>query len=170
MTIEKLFEWQEDGLLEARETEDGKIVIANRYLDEEQQEKLLKVLGWTRHEEPFIEIMKKTNKFVRNIKPYLSNLKEDWVPSQLEVVFYNARIMDTIKYINRVKLICKKTGNVVVIVQGSPGQGGKFAVYTSDNYFNYAVFKCNSYRDLGNWLCNYYGGSKDSVEVVNQAM
>lgn len=148
MKLGELYEVQSAGALKiGSDCSNGNIVVGGSKLTADQCKQLVKALGWLNWDKPDWEVIDKTDKFIRGIKPYVTD--ED-ILANTEVTFQNRRISDTLKYFDRIKMVGSDFD--ITILYRMPGTGGTYAVYDDSDNFRKPQFTCRSAKQLGEYI------------------
>lgn len=148
MKLRSLSEAQINGALKVTGLmPDGSAIIGGVVVSAQQCSQIARHLGWEHFEMSGAEIIDKTDKFISKIGKHI---KDDHIIGNTEVTFINRRKSDTIKYFDRIKMICPGRFDITILY----GIGGKrkYEIYSSLNGFAVPVKYCSTAKELGEWI------------------
>lgn len=152
MDFKQLVEIQKSGALKVNvDSVSGTISMGGMQVTPQQLQILAQRLGWTRWDENTVNIIEKTDKFIRNM---VKNLKHDEVILGTQLTFENHRASNSLKYYERIKLVNPEFDYTVLC--GMPGTGGAYAIYDATNLTHLPVYTCRSIKQVAEFFNDLY--------------
>ena len=149
MNLKMLVQLSDSGALRLVADEDtGIVTLGGVEVTDAQLRMILGKIGWLEYEMEPAEIMKRTNQYINGFKRHISS---DIIIDGTDITFQNRRKIGTMTYFDRIKMICP-TFFDITILNGMPGVGGKYGVYSAVNDFKHPVVACRSLKSLGQWI------------------
>lgn len=150
MTLAELYEIQKSGAfkVDIENSDDHNGIIGGVKLNAKQCALVAERLGWISYVIKPYEAIAWTDRFIRGIRSKITDVN---VLNNTIVTFENSRLTDTVKYYYRVKLICPGYFDLTVL-QGMPGVGGKFGIFSAKNMFRQPVESCMSLKNVGEYI------------------
>lgn len=154
MKLNDLIMLQEEGLLQTEE-KGNKYLLGNETLTKEELHSFVEKLGWKKQYLSDVQLLEKTNKFVRGIK---NHIKDEDVLERTDITFENLPLSGYDKTMDRIIIKMKNVLDLIVLY-GAPknyASTSRYEVYSSKNDFSTPVYKLTTLKKLG-MLLNMQG-------------
>ena len=149
MNLKMLVQLSDSGALRLVADEDtGIVTLGGVEVTDAQLRMILGKIGWLEYDMEPAEIMKRTNQYINGFKRHISS---DIIIDGTDITFQNRRKLGTMSYFDRIKMICPTLFDITVL-NGMPGVGGKYGVYSAVNNFKHPIAACSSLKSLGQWI------------------
>lgn len=149
MNLGQLIDMYEAGVLKVEDDSNPEMaVVGGMTLNREQMRALAVNLGWAKFQMEPLEVIIKTGKFIRGIK---STLGEDAIVDGTEVTFETTRIDNTMRYFDRIKLICPGVFDITVLYK-VPGTPTTYTVYSDENRRAYPVLNARTLKQVAEYV------------------
>ncbi len=153
MELKKLIEIQKSGALKVSgNINAGEIIVGGVKITPEQCNQFVKQLGWLEWGLPATTIIEKTDKFIRNFCKYVNF---DSFIMGTTITFQNRRLSNTMRYFDRIHFTNSKFG--YTIIYNMPGNGGAYALYSSEDNTHLPIYTCRSIKQLGEFFVEEFG-------------
>ena len=149
MNLGQLIDMYEAGVLKVEDDAyPERAVVGGTELNREQMRALVVNLGWVKFQMEPLELIIKTGKFIRGIK---ATLGEHEIVDMTEVIFETTRIDNTMRYFDRIKLICPGVFDITVLYK-VPGTPTTYTVYSDENRMSYPVLNARTLKQVAEYV------------------
>lgn len=144
MQFKQLIEVQKSGALKASvQEETGIVTLGGMVVQPNQLQLFVRNLGWLTWDMNPVQIIDKTNKFVKNFSRYIEDSR---IVLGTEITFENHRISNSLRYFDRIKLINPLFNHT--ILYNMPSTGGVYAIYDANGNTHLPEYTCRSIKQV----------------------